>query len=188
MAIQRDTLWIIKALVIALVLGLLAAFLVWLTESGAGATQFDPTTRMLDLRLVGRSHLTYEWPDAGLIQPSGEWSETKLPMPRVRSGRIRVLQVTSGWGDNLLVAILEGPPTRGNDEGWDVAVVDLPGSQWVPPSGRGQLWQLDGGSYRLMVRVALASQGVQNGRQNLQWADELRKMVVKLSLIGTEGQ
>lgn len=150
-----DTRLAIKIVVItATFIGLLM-FIAWLTDPAMGQ---QPITRDLDMRLSARDGQVYGIADEGGILPIGVWQSQRLEMPRGGRSRLRAFHTYTNGGENLLFSYLQAQPERGGD-GTEVAAIEFPGSAWVPLSGKGRLWELPGGDFRIVVKVVLVGGG-----------------------------
>lgn len=135
---------------------ILAAFLLiwaltfWI-EAALAASQ--PTTRTIEWLLVPDGRV-FGGRDEGLILQLGQWFGQTLGGNRPYRNRSRVLRVVAAGGEDLLFAYFVPPPSRaGVGEPFQLAVMELPGSVWVPISGNAWGQELDGGRIRISVTV-----------------------------------
>jgi hypothetical protein len=150
-AMHDDTKLAIKIVVISATLIGLLMFIAWLTDPAMGQ---QPVTRDLDMRLSARDGQVYGIADEGGILPIGVWQVQLLQAQRGGRSRFYAFHTLTNGGENLLFSYRQGSPSRTND-GVEVNVIEFPGSAWVPLSGKGRLWELPGGDYRIVVKVAL---------------------------------
>ena len=149
--LERDTVWLVKAIVIAAVLGLLLWFIVWLTDNRAGAAQ--PPTRDL-VMLLSYDGLVLDGQSGTFI---GVWQAQNLSTERGQRGQIRAIHTVTNGGENLLFAYKRQPPTRTGRVGdFKLAVIEFPGSEWIPLSDTATGWEQDGFVLGIAVKVYLA--------------------------------
>lgn len=154
---DNDTRFVIKVVAVIVTFVVLWSFIEWLTGPAMGK---QPVTRDLDMRLSAHDGKVYGFIDESGTLPIGVWQSQWSETPRGGRSRLRVFHTHTNGGENLLFSFRQSQPMRGGD-GTEVEAIEFPGSVWVPLSGKGRLWELDGGDYRVVVKVFLAGSGGQ---------------------------